>query len=71
MTLVFEQAVKALDMRIDILKQELLFAMATAAKGKPQSDTHEIVTVKRELDKAIEERMKLCQVYSTPIFISS
>ncbi len=73
MTLEFEQAVKALDMRIDILKQELLFAMATAAKHEPQSDTHEIVRVKRELDKAIEERMKLRQVYSSPprILISS
>jgi hypothetical protein len=73
MTLEFEQAVKALDMRIDILKQELLFAMATAAENKHQSDTHEIVTVKRELDRAVEERMKLCQVYSShsPIFISS
>ncbi len=73
MTLEFEQAVKALDMRIDILKQELLFAMATAAENKHQSDTHEIVTVKRELDRAVEERMKLCQVYSShsSIFISS
>ena len=70
MTLEFEQAVKALDERIDILKQELLFAMA--AGHKPECIT-QIITVKRELDKAVEERMKLLQIYSSlhPIFISS
>lgn len=69
MTLEFEQAVKALEERIYILKQELLFAMAAR---KPERIT-QIITVKRELDKAVEERMKLLQIYSSPppIFISS
>ncbi len=77
MTLEFEQAVKALDQQIEVLKQELIFAMGAAAKGKPEIIAKEIITVKRELDRAVEERMKLCQVYSStppsppPIFISS
>jgi hypothetical protein len=72
MTLEYEQAVKALVERIDIVKQELLFAVA-AAKHKPESITREIIAIKRELDKAVEERMKVLQVYSSPpsIFISS
>ncbi len=64
MTLEFEQAVKALVERIDILKQELLFALA--AKHKSESITREIIAIKRELDKAVDERMKLLQVYSRP-----
>jgi hypothetical protein len=70
MTLEFEQAVKALEERIYILKQELLFAMAAARKPERIA---QIITVKRELDKAVEERMKLLQIYSSPppIFISS
>ena len=73
MTLEFEQAIKALDERMDILKQELFFAMAIAARGeKPQGSTQEIITIKKELDKAVEERMKLIRIYSNPpILISS
>ena len=50
MTLEFEQAVKALDEQIELLKQDLLFAMASA-KRKPQSMAQEIITIKRELDR--------------------
>jgi len=72
MTLEFEQAVKALGERIDILKQELFFAMAMAARGKkPQSGMQEIITIKKELDKAVEERMKLVQIYSNPPMLVS
>ena len=69
MTLEFEQAVKALEEYIEILKQNLLFLMA---ERKPESMT-QIITVKRELDKAVEERMKLLQTYCSPspLFISS
>ena len=69
MTLEFEQAVKALEEYIGILKQILLFLMA---ERKPESMT-QIITVKRELDKAVEERMKLLQTYCSPPtpFISS
>jgi hypothetical protein len=55
----FEEAVKALEERIEILKQDLLFLMAEC---KPESRRDQIVTIKRELDKAVQERMKLSQI---------
>jgi hypothetical protein len=62
MTLEFGEAVKALDEEIAILKQNLLFLMA---ERKPESMmTQKIVSIKRELDKAVQERMKLSQNYS-------
>ena len=61
MTLEFGQAVKALDEEIAILKQNLLFLMA---ERKPESMmTQKIIAIKRELDKAVQERMKLSQIY--------
>jgi flagellar basal body-associated protein FliL len=62
MTLEFEEALKALDEHIEILKQNLLFLMA---EHKPESMrmTQKIITIKRELDKAVQERMKLSQIY--------
>ena len=56
----FDQAVEALDVRIEVLKQELLFAVAK--KCRPES-TSQIIKIKRELDKAVEQRMKLLQIY--------
>jgi hypothetical protein len=70
MTLEFEQAVKALEEHIEILNQNLLFAMA---ERKPESMA-QIITVKRELDKAVEERMKLSRIFCSPplpLFASS
>ena len=70
MTLEFEQAVKALDEHIEILNQNLLFAMA---ERKPESMA-QIITVKRELDKAVEERMKSSRIFCSPplpLFVSS
>jgi hypothetical protein len=64
LALEFEQAVKALDEHIEVLKQELLFAMAE--ERRPESIT-QIITIKRELDKAVEERMKLLQIYCRPL----
>ena len=60
MTLEFGEAVKALDEEIAILKQNLLFLMA---ERKPESMMTQIIEIKRELDKAIQERMKLSQIY--------
>jgi len=61
MGLEFGQTVKALDEQIEVLKQELLFAMAE--ENRPESIS-QIVTIKRALDKAVEERMKLVKIYS-------
>ena len=63
MTLEFEQAIKVLEEHIEILKQNLLFLMA---EHKPENIT-QIITVKRELDKAVQEKMKLSQVYCRPL----
>ena len=62
MTLEFREAVKVLEEHIEILKQDLLFLMA---ERKPQSMmmTQKIITIKRELDKAVQERMKLSKIY--------
>ena len=62
MTLEFGEALKALDEHIAILKQNLIFLMA---ERKPESIMmSQIITIKRELDKAVQERMKLSQIYS-------
>jgi hypothetical protein len=68
MTLEFGEAVKALEERIEILKQDLLFLMA---ERKPESTMTQIITIKKELDKAVQERMKLSQIYCRPLLISS
>jgi hypothetical protein len=70
LTLEFGEAVKALEERIEILKQDLLFLMA---ERKPENMmmTQKIITIKRELDKAVQERMKLRQIYCRPLLISS
>ena len=60
MTLEFGEAVKALEEHIEILKQNLLFLMA---ERKPESTITQIITIKKELDKAIQERMRLSQIY--------
>jgi flagellar basal body-associated protein FliL len=60
MSLESGEAVKVLEEHIEILKHNLLFLMA---ERKPESMmmTTQINTIKRELDKAVQERMKLSQ----------
>ena len=60
MSLEFAEAVKVLEEHIEILKHNLLFLMA---ERKAESLMPQIVTIKRELDKAVQERMKLSQIY--------
>ncbi len=60
MTLEFGQTIKVLDEYIEILKQNLLFSMAEC---KPESTIIQIISIKTELDKAVQERMKLSQIY--------
>ena len=66
MTLEFETAIKVLEEHIEILKQNLLFLMA---EHRPEN-IPQIITVKRELDKAVQAKMKLSQVYCRPLFVS-
>jgi hypothetical protein len=65
MALEFEVAVKALDEYIEILKQELLFAMAERKHESTTRMSQEIIIIRRELDKAIQERMKLSRIYNS------
>ena len=58
----FAVAVKGLEKRIEILKQNLRFFMA----NYKAEYTSQIITIKRELDKAVEERMNLSQAYHSP-----
>jgi hypothetical protein len=62
MTLGFVEALKALEEHIEILKLNLLFLMAERRKPESTILTQKIITIKRELDKAVQERMKLSQI---------
>ncbi len=63
MSLESEEQIKLLDEHTEILKQELLFLMAER-KCNPESATaHNIITIKRELDKAVQQKMRLRQIY--------
>ncbi len=67
MTLEFEEAIKVFDEHIEVLKQNLLFLMA---EHNPENVT-QIITVKRELDKAVQEKMKLSRIYCHPLVVTS
>jgi hypothetical protein len=64
MALEFAVAIKALDEYMETLKQDLLFSMAER-KLKPENmnTQKKIITIKRELDKAVQEKMRLSQIY--------
>jgi hypothetical protein len=55
-----EEAPEALDERIEILKQNLLFLMAQ--READSQITQKIITIKKELDEAVKKRMKLSQI---------
>jgi hypothetical protein len=63
MTLEFGVSVKLLEEYIEILKQELLFAMAKRKPERTVRMSQEIITIKKELDKAVQERMRLSRIY--------
>ena len=67
MALESEEKIKVLDEHIEILKQDLIFSMAER-KRKPESTmTHDIITIKQELDKAVQEKMGQSQIYYSNI----
>jgi hypothetical protein len=68
MTLEFGEAVKVIEGHIEILKQKCCFRWRNATR----KNITQIITVRRELDKAVEEKMKVLQIYcSPPLSISS
>ena len=70
MALESRNKIKVLEEYIEILKQDLLFSMAER-KRKPENTMTQIITIKKELDRAVQERMKLSQIYCRPLLISS
>jgi hypothetical protein len=63
MALEFGERIKELDESIGVLKHELLFLMA---ERKPEN-VIQITTIKRELDEAVQEKMRLSQVYCSSV----
>ncbi|HJU35096.1 MAG TPA: hypothetical protein VJ695_08240 [Nitrososphaera sp.] len=62
MTLEFMEAIRVIEEHIEILKLNLLFLMAEC-KSESKKTSQSIITIKRELDKAVQEKMKLSQIY--------
>ena len=71
MTLEFEEAVKGLDEYSKILKQDLLSMSRGQKQDNNNNNATHIITVKRKLDRAVQERMKLSQIYCRPFVASS
>ena len=55
--------IKVLDEYIETLKQDLLFSMAERKLKSENTNSHTITRIKRELDKAAQERMRLNQIH--------
>ncbi len=63
MTLEVENKIKILEEYTEILKQDLLFSMAERKLEPENANARKIITIKQELDKATQEKMKLNQIY--------
>jgi hypothetical protein len=59
--------IKVLDEYIETLKQDLLFSMAERNLKSENTNSHTITRIKRELDKAAQERMRLSQIHHSNI----
>ena len=62
MALGSEEKIKLLDEYIEILKQDLLFLMAERKRKPENMVTHKIITIKQELDRVVQEKMRLSQI---------
>ena len=56
------EKIKLLDEYIVILKQDLLFLMAERKRKPENTMTSKIITIKQELDRVVEEKMRLSQI---------
>ena len=56
------EKIKILDEYMEILKQDLLFLMAERKIKSENMMTHKIITIKQELDRVVQEKMRLSQV---------
>jgi D-hexose-6-phosphate mutarotase len=62
MTLESGEKIKLLDEYIEILKQDLLFLMAERKRNPQNVVTHKIITIRQELDRVVQEKMRLSQI---------
>jgi hypothetical protein len=62
MALELGEKIKLLDEYIEILKQDLLFLMAERKRKPENTVTPKIITVKQELDRVVQEKMRLSQI---------
>ena len=67
MALESEVKIKVLDEYIETLKQDLFFSMAERELKSESTNSHTITRIKRELDKAAQERMRLSQIHHSNI----
>jgi hypothetical protein len=56
------EKIKLLDEYIEILKHDLLFSMAERKHESESTMTHQIITIKEELDRVVQEKMRLSQI---------
>jgi hypothetical protein len=61
------EKIKVLDEYMEILKQDLIFSMAERKRKPENTMTHNIITIKQELDKAVQEKMELSQIHYSNI----
>ena len=56
------EKIKLLDEYTEILKQDLLFLMAERKRKPENTMIPKIITIKQELDRVVEEKMRLSQI---------
>jgi hypothetical protein len=56
------EKIKVLDEYMEILKQDLLFLMAECKRKPENTMTHKIITIKQELDRVVQEKMRLSPI---------
>jgi D-hexose-6-phosphate mutarotase len=59
--------IKLLDEYMEILKHDLLFLMAERKRKSESTMTHQIITIKEELDRVVQEKMRLSQICHSEI----
>jgi D-hexose-6-phosphate mutarotase len=62
MALQLEDKIKLLDEYVEILKQDLLFLMAERKRQRENTMSHKIIQIKQELDRVVQEKMRLSQI---------
>jgi hypothetical protein len=62
MALEAAENIKLLEEYIDSLRQDLLFLMAERKRKPENTVAPKIITVKQELDRVVQEKMRLSQI---------